>query len=105
MSLTVPDHLHSIEYYRQHDGDRREHLYTEVVDDQGFVLVHDPNKRSEWLVRYTRVCAEDYLARARAPHGDWFVHVYRLLNAQRHHVVSIRMHWRGHEPVTSNQPQ
>lgn len=97
MRLNLPDHLHSIEYYRQHDHDRREHLYTEVVDDQGFVLVHDPEKREEWLARYARACAEDYLARVRAQHGDWLVHVYRLLDEQRHHVVSIRMRWTSRE--------
>lgn len=95
MPLTVPEHLHAIEYYRQCDRDRREHVHTEVIDDQGFVLVHDPAKLQDWLVRYTRVCAEDYLARAHARPGEWLVHVYRLLDGERHHLVSIRMHWNG----------
>lgn len=81
MRLTVPDHLHSIEYYRQHARDRREHVYTEVVDDQGFVLVHDPERREQWLARYARTCAEDYLGRVRARPGDWLVHVYRSSTA------------------------
>lgn len=95
MPLTVPEYRHAIEYYHEHDRDRREHLYTEVVDDHGFVFVHDPEKRERWLARYARTCAEDYLARVRARSGDWLVHVYRLLDGERHHVVSIRMRWNG----------
>lgn len=97
MRLNIHYHLHAIEYYRQLDRDRREHVYTEVVDDQGFVLVHDPAKIQQWLVHYTRACAEDYLARVYAHEGDWLVHVYRLLDDERRHIVSIRMHWNGHE--------
>lgn len=95
MPLTMPAHMHAIEYYRQHDRDWREHAYTEIVDDQGFVLVHDPAKREQWLVRYTRACAEDYFTRVRAEPGEWVVHVYRLLDGERRHLVSIRMHWTG----------
>lgn len=51
MPLTVPEHLHAIEYYRQCDRVRREHVHTEVIDDQGFVLVHDPDKLQGWLWR------------------------------------------------------
>ena len=75
----------------QRDRDRREHVYTEMADDQGFVLVHDPAKRQQWLARYTRTCAEEYLARAHAQPGEWFVHVYRMLDDER--LVSIRMPW------------
>jgi|GEM_PF-3485287 len=55
-------------------------MYTQTVDYQGFVLVHDPEKRGPWLARYTRCCAEGHLARKRAPHGTWYTHVYRLLD-------------------------
>lgn len=99
MRLTVTDHLHAIEYYRQHDNGHREHLYTEVVNDHGFVFVHDPDRRERWLANYARVCAEDYLAGVRAEQGRWLVHVYRVLDEQRHHLVSIRMHWRGPDPA------
>lgn len=95
MPLLIPDHLHVIEYYHQRDRDRRDHVYTERVDDQGFVLVHDPAKREQWLARYARTCAQDYLARVHAQHGEWFVHVYRILDDERNHVVSIRMRWDG----------
>src|SRR5699024_3095506 len=56
MGLKIAEHLHEIEYHRQYDRDRREHLYTERVDDQGFVLVHDPAKLQQWLVRYSQPC-------------------------------------------------
>ena len=95
MSLIIPEHLHEIEYHRRYDRDRREHVHTEVVDDPGSVLVHDPAKLQEWLVRCTRVCAEEYLRRAHARAGEWLVHVYRLLDGERRHVVSIRMRWDG----------
>lgn len=97
MGLTIPEHRHALEYHRQYGRDRREHVHTEIVDDQGFVLVHDPAKLQDWLVRYTRTCAEEYLARARAQPGHWLVHVYRLLADERHHLVSIRMHWPGRD--------
>ena len=92
-SLRIPDHLHAIEYYRVLDKDHREHVYTEVIDDQGFVLVHDPDKREGWLARYARTCALDYFARVRAERGIWLVHVYRLVDDERRHVISIRIHW------------
>lgn len=95
MQLVIPDHLHAIEYHRQYNRDRREHVHTETVDDQGFVLVHDPETRSQWLAHYTRCCADEYLARKRAPRGIWFVHVYQLLDDERRHIVSSRMYWPG----------
>lgn len=93
--LKIPEYLYALEYYRQVERDRREHVYTETVDDHGFVFEHDPAKRDQWLVRYTHTCAEEYFARARACPGNWLVHVYRLLDGERHHVVSIRMSWPG----------
>jgi|GEM_PF-3485286 len=95
MHLVIPDHLHAIEYHRQSDRDRRNHMYTQTVDDQGFVLVHAPEKRGSWLAHYTRCCAEKHLARERAPHGTWYTHLYRLLDDERRRVVSIRMSWSG----------
>ena len=68
-----------------------------MADDQGFVLVHDPAKLQQWLVRYARVCADDHLARVHAQPGEWFVHVYRVLDNGRRHVVSIRMRWDGRD--------
>lgn len=96
MPLTIPEHTHEIQYHRQLSSGAREHAHTEVVDDQGFVLVHDPNKRERWLAEYTRTCADEYLGRVRARPGQWLVHVYRLLAGERHHVVSIRMQWCGY---------
>lgn len=91
--LIIHEYRHAIEYHLQRHRDRREHVYTEFVNDQGFVLVHDPAKRPDWLAHYARCCAEDYLARRRAKAGVWFVHVYRLRDDGRQHVVSIRMNW------------
>ncbi|MBC6446771.1 hypothetical protein [Actinokineospora xionganensis] len=33
--------------------------------------------REQWFVTYTRVCAEDFLARKNAPSGDYVIAVYR----------------------------
>lgn len=89
--LVIHGHRHAIEYHREHGNGYREHAYTEVVDDQGFVLEHRPDRRQAWLTRYTRACAEDYLARVNADRGPWLVHVYRLLDTERRHVTSIRL--------------
>lgn len=70
----------------------------------GFVLVHDPAKVQQWLVQHARVCAEDYFARVRAPLGEWVVHVYRILDDEWWHMVSIRMHWDGHEGASRGSP-
>lgn len=96
--LRIHDHLHALEYYHVLGNGHREHVYTEVVDDQGFVLVHDPAKRQEWLTRYTDTCAREYFSRVRAKHGTWFVHVYQLIADERRHVISVRIRWRGESP-------
>lgn len=99
--LTIPEHRHAIEYYRHYDRDHREHVHTETIDDQGFVLVHDTAKREDWLVRYTRTCAEEYFARSRSRAGHWIVHVYRLNDDERQHLISVRLHWPGPGHSTS----
>ncbi|OZM72529.1 hypothetical protein CFN78_12825 [Amycolatopsis antarctica] len=59
----------------------------------GFCLEHKESRRENWLVRYTRACAEDYLGRVAAPCGTWVVSVYRT-GGQRRHLVTIRMNRR-----------
>lgn len=93
--LTIRDHPHVIEYYRLIGKDCREHVYTETIDDQGFVLVHDNEKRGRWLAKYARCCAEEYLARKRVGPSAWFIHVYRSIGNDREHIVSIRLQWPG----------
>lgn len=91
--LVIHGHHHAIDYYREHGKGYRDHVYTELVDDQGFVLVHHPERREAWLARYAHVCAEDYLARVRAQPGTWLVSVHRLLDEERRHIVTIRLRW------------
>lgn len=91
--LIVHEHPHVLEYHREYGKGYREHVYTEHVDDQGFVFQHVPALRAAWLARYTRVCADDYLTRVGAAHGRWLVHVYRTGGDERRHLVSVRMHW------------
>ena len=85
---------HVIEYRYERVRGQREHRYTEHADDVGFCLEHKESRRERWLVRYTHMCADDYLARVGAPHGQWVVSVYRQ-GDQRRHLVTIRMIWPG----------
>lgn len=99
--LVIHGHHHDIDYYRERGGGYRDHVYTERVDDQGFVLVHDPERIQAWLASYARTCADDYLTRVHAEPGLWLVSVHRLLDDERRHVVTIRMRWP--ENTDSNQ--
>lgn len=91
--LIIHGHHHAIDYYREHGKGNRTHVYSELVDDQGFVLVHAPDRRETWLASYARACAEDFLGRVCAESGMWLVCVHRLLDDERRHVVTIRMRW------------
>lgn len=91
--LVIHGHHHDIDYYHERGGGNRDHVYTERVDDQGFVLVHDPKRIHQWLAGYTRTCADEYLTKMRAEPGMWLVSVHRLLDDERRHVVTVRMRW------------
>lgn len=86
---------HELEYRFERAKGYREHLYTELVDDMGFVLEHRSAMWEGWLVRYTGACAEDYLRRVRAKHGVWLVSVYALLppDHARKHRITVRVRW------------
>ncbi|GAB3504706.1 hypothetical protein [Amycolatopsis cihanbeyliensis] len=88
-----PGYPHEIEYRHERARGYREHVYTERVDDMGFCLEHHKDRREAWLARYTGACAEDYFRRVRPRRGTWVVSVYRLLESDRMHLVTIRMTW------------
>lgn len=52
--LRIHGHPHTLEYLREYGKRNREHLYTEHINDQGFVFQHHPERRASWLARYTR---------------------------------------------------
>ncbi|SNR53780.1 hypothetical protein SAMN06265360_10956 [Haloechinothrix alba] len=89
------NHRHELEYRYERTAGQREHVYTERVNDQGFCFEHRPERRQDWLVTYTRCCADDYLGRVRARAGTWLVSVYRVVGAERTHLVSIRLRHPG----------
>jgi hypothetical protein len=92
---------HELEYRREQAKGHREHEYTELVDDMGFILEYRAERRQAWTVRYTTACAEDFLERKCAPSGTVLVTVYRLYPGERNHVVTVRMNWEkvGHLPL------
>lgn len=85
---------HEIEYRRVLAHGKRVHEYTEHVDDDGFVTSRRGMSRQEYLVYYTRACAEDFLDRKRAEPGEWLVAVYRT-RPERELLCSIRMRYGG----------
>lgn len=93
---------HELEYRRERAKGLREHEYTELVDDMGFVFEHRAEIWKDWTVRYTTACAQDFLLRKRAKAGTFVVSVYRLFPHERTHVVTVRMAWPG--KVTRDLP-
>ncbi|MCU1687212.1 MAG: hypothetical protein JWQ81_7951 [Amycolatopsis sp.] len=86
---------HELEYRREERKGFREHEYTELVDDMGFVFEHRSELWKNWTVRYTTACAQDFLQRKHAPRGTFVVSLYRLFPGERRHVVTIRLKWPG----------
>lgn len=72
------EYWHRIEYRLERAKGDMEHRYTEVCEDQGWALCPHRSQLETWFAAYTRICAEDYLERTRAPHGTWVVAVWRL---------------------------
>ncbi|TCP46304.1 hypothetical protein EV191_114101 [Tamaricihabitans halophyticus] len=90
------DYRHDIEYRRELAKGHRVHTYTERAEDMGFCFSQPPGREQQWLVHYTRACAEDFLYRVEAPSGDWIVSVYRRPpDRSRQHIVTIRMRWQA----------
>lgn len=75
--MVILDPWHRLEYHRVHGKGRQRHAYTECVEDNGWKLLITGMTREQWFVTYTRVCAEDFLARKNAPSGDYVIAVYR----------------------------
>lgn len=87
---------HRIEYRRELGDNRREHAYTEVVEDHGWMFCHDPEKQQDWFVHYTTACAEDFLRRVHAKPGTWVVAVWwtgTTPDAKGTLRGSIRLNW------------
>lgn len=85
--MTDTAYLHRIEYFRRHDDDSLVREHVEVVDDHGWYI----ECGTRWKERYTRGCAEDFLARVRAPHGVYSVAVWR----GDVRVCTVGLHWTG----------
>lgn len=90
------EYPHAIEYNLVHEDGCRTHEHSELVDDQGWCLRRSDMSREDYLVYYTRACAEDFLHRIRADPGTWIVAVYRLDHpGGRTPICSIRLTFRG----------
>ncbi|MQA10411.1 MAG: hypothetical protein GEU98_18025 [Pseudonocardiaceae bacterium] len=90
------DYWHHIEYRRELRKGHYLHEYTEIVEDQGWVLRRRGMTPEEYFSYYTRGCAEDFLGRVRAKPGTWLVAVYRTGASpygERTLRGSIRMRW------------
>jgi hypothetical protein len=85
------NYLHRIEYRREYSKSRRVHEYTEIVEDMGWCFSHKADIHQQWLAYYTTVCAEEYLDRNLAPHGNYLVSVYQQRPDGQVHVCTIRL--------------
>ncbi|MEC3982179.1 hypothetical protein [Amycolatopsis sp. H20-H5] len=86
------DYPHELRYQRE-----QLLVYTEVVDDMGFVLETHRERKEAWLVRYTTGCAEDFLDRRCAKPGQYLVSVHRL-SPERVHLVTVPLKKVGIHP-------
>jgi hypothetical protein len=93
--MSTWNYLHRIEYRRELSKSQRVHEYTETVEDQGWCLSHKAEHKEQWLTRYTKACAEDWLARKGAKPGTFIVTVYQERPDRRVLVCAIRMKWAG----------
>ncbi|MEU4764193.1 hypothetical protein AB0H12_13130 [Actinosynnema sp. NPDC023794] len=71
--MTDTAYLHRIEYFRRRTDGSLVREHAETVDDHGWHI----ERGVRWKDRYTRGCAEDFLARAGAPSGVCSVAVWR----------------------------
>ena len=85
--MTDTAYLHRIEYFRRQDNGSLVCEHVETVDDHGWYI----ERGVQWKDRYTRGCAEEFLARAGAPGGVYSVAVWR--GATR--VCTVGFRWPG----------
>jgi hypothetical protein len=88
--MTDTAYLHRIEYFRRQDNGSLVREHVETVDDHGWYI----ERGEEWKDRYTRGCAEDFLARAVAARGVYSVAVWR--GGTR--VCTVGLCWAGPPP-------
>ncbi|GDY33263.1 hypothetical protein GTS_48960 [Gandjariella thermophila] len=93
--MIVWNYRHRIEYHRVGQGGKRTLEHTEVVDDHGWYFARAGLTSEEWRVRYTHVCADDFLERVGAKPGQWVVIVWRQPEgADQKLLCSVRIWWR-----------
>jgi hypothetical protein len=100
--MTKWNYLHRIEYVRVVKGERI-HERTELVEDAGFCYTRNGMTREQWLVYYTKACAEDYLLRTGLATGIWLVTVYQQRPEDENRLLcSIRTRWTGRIEPAAN---
>ncbi|TCP54115.1 hypothetical protein EV191_103156 [Tamaricihabitans halophyticus] len=95
------NYWHRLEYRRVLRKGHYLHEYTEVVEDQGWVLQRRGMSKEEYFTYYTQACARDFLGRVRATPGTWIVAVYHTgetSDGPRTLRGSIRMRWQPLNP-------
>jgi hypothetical protein len=87
---------HAIEYFRIEQGARvPDHV--EIVDDQGPYVCGGAEE-------YTRLVADEYLARYATEPGRWLIVLWRLDDAalaKTKRLCEIEIAWRGRQPTIS----
>ncbi|MFJ6670439.1 hypothetical protein ACIQMJ_04945 [Actinosynnema sp. NPDC091369] len=85
--MTDTVYLHRVEYFRRQDNGSLVREHVETADDHGWYI----ERGAAWRDRYTRACAEDFLARTGASRGVYSVAVWRGTTR----VCTVGLHWPG----------